>query len=154
MKAIGKSSWQGSWKTGNGTISTDTPAVQGLAYSYETRFVEESGASPEELLAAAHASCFNQALANNFDMVGLQAEDISTSVAVDFGISDAGLPTIYGSHITVEARVPGIDAATFADRAQRAADGCTISRIMNCEITLEAKLLGPADGADAETVSA
>ena len=145
MKAVGESTWQGSWKSGSGTISSATSAVENVAYSFGTRFVDEIGTSPEELLAAAHASCFNQALANNFEMVGFEADDITTVVAIDYGISDAGLPTIYGSHITVEARVPGIDEATFADRAQRAADGCTISRIMNCEITLDAVLRPAAD---------
>ena len=66
MQAKGHSTWSGSWKQGAGTISTATDSVRGQPYSYASRFDGAPGASPEELLAAAHAGCFNQALANNF----------------------------------------------------------------------------------------
>lgn len=141
MDATGKSSWSGSWRKGAGTISTTSPSVQSEAYSFTSRFEEPGGTSPEELLAAAHASCFNQALANNLDMAGYEADDISSVVTVDYGISDAGLPTIYSSRIRTVARVPGMSEPEFLDRAQKAADGCTISRVLSCEISLDATLV-------------
>jgi osmotically inducible protein OsmC len=74
MKATGLSTWQGTCETGFGTISTTSDTFKAKPYSFSSRFNGTSGASPEELLAAAQAGYFNQALANNFGMIGLEAE--------------------------------------------------------------------------------
>jgi osmotically inducible protein OsmC len=141
MKAKGISSWQGSWKEGAGTISTDSGTVEQTVYSFASRFEGAPGASPEELLAAAHAGCFNQALANNFGMNGLTAQSIDTSVTVELGQDELGRPAIMGAHIDVEAEVPGATIEQFDLCAKRASTNCTISKIMRCPITLQARLL-------------
>ncbi len=141
MKAKGFSNWQGSWREGAGTISTASSTVEGVSYNFASRFEGAPGASPEELLAAAHAGCFNQALANNFGMNGLTAESIDTSVIVELGHDEQGRPAIMGAHIEVEAKVPGATTAQFDLCAQRASTNCTISKIMLCPITLQARLL-------------
>lgn len=140
MEATGRSDWTGSWRAGIGTISTASPAMDSVGYTFTTRFVDNAGVAPEELLAAAHASCFNQALANNLDQVSLTADTISTSVTVDYGITAEGLPTVNGSHITVTASVPGADDDAFLACVERAASGCAISRVLSCEITTTAIL--------------
>lgn len=143
MNATGIANWTGSWREGAGTISTASPALLEAPYSYTSRFVEAHGIAPEELLAAAHASCFNQALANNLDQQRLQAESIQTTVDIDYEITDAGQPTIHGSHITVVGRVPGASENSFEAAVAKSARGCAISRILTCEITATATLLLP-----------
>src|SRR5476651_2321262 len=123
MKAIGYATWQGSWKQGDGTVSTASAVLKNQLCSYASRFEGAPGASPEELLAAAHASCFNQALANNFGMIDLEAESISTTVAIKFGIDDEGHPYIRGSHIVVQAKAPGCTEEKFQHCAERARIG-------------------------------
>ena len=141
MKATATSTWKGTWKEGEGTISTQTGIIKDAFYSYSSRFEGTPGGSPEELLGAAHAGCFNQALANNFGMIDLVAESIKTSVTVEFGTGDDGFPAIKSSHITVEAKVPGATEERFQYCAERARTRCTISKIFNIEISMSATLL-------------
>ena len=145
MKATGYSTWNGSWKRGNGTISTQTMTMKDVPYTFSSRFEGAPGASPEELLAAAHAGCFNQALANNFGMISFEAESISTSVSIEFGDSVAGHPAIKSSHITVEASVPNISKEQFDYCVQQARNNCTISRVLKCDITSSATLRATAN---------
>ena len=112
MKAVGRSTWKGSWKQGNGTISTQSDTLRDAPYTFASRFEGAPGASPEELLGAAHAGCFNQALANNFGMIELEAAFIDTSVTIEFGDSIAGHPAINSSHITVKAAVANISKSS------------------------------------------
>ena len=141
MMATGFSRWQGSWKEGQGTISTASDTLSQAVYSYASRFDGAPGASPEELLAAAHAACFNQALANNFGMNGLTAASIDTGVTVELGRDEQDRPAILGVHIMVEASAPGATPEQFALCTQRASTNCTISKIMRAPITLEARML-------------
>jgi osmotically inducible protein OsmC len=142
MNAIGKSTWYGTWKQGHGTISTETDTIPEAKYSYASRFEGAPGASPEELLCAAHAGCFNQALANNFGMIGLEPESIMTFAKIEFGTGQDGHPAIFSIHITVEAKVPGITQERFEYCAERARSNCTISKVLKCDITMTATLLG------------
>ena len=140
MKTHGQATWTGSWREGQGTISTPSSSIAGPAYTYDSRYNAVDQTSPEELLAAAHAACFNQALANNLDQEELTAETIETTVTVDYGFNDEGRPTIFGAHIAVTATVPGATDEIFQQRAAKAAKGCTISRILTFETTFEASL--------------
>lgn len=142
MKAMGYSDWKGTWKEGEGSISTEGESVPKVFYSYASRFEGAPGASPEALLAAAEAGCFNQALANNFGMNQLVAESIATSVEVVMGKDDEGHPAITRIDISVEARVPGATEAIFKHCAERARTRCSIAKIIKCEIGLRATLLG------------
>jgi lipoyl-dependent peroxiredoxin len=141
MKATAFSNWTGSWKEGSGTLSTETSLFKDAPFSYSSRFEGAPGGSPEELLAVAHAGCFNQALANNFGMIDLEAERIETSVVIDFGIGDDGSPAIKSSHIMVRAKAPGATEEQFQHCANRARTNCTISKALKCEITMEARLV-------------
>jgi osmotically inducible protein OsmC len=97
--------------------------------------------SPEELLAAAHASCFSMAVSNQLAKAGFPPEHVAVHVEVNADKRDAGW-TVLGSHITLRARVPGIDDEAFQEAANNAKDGCPISRAIqgNVEITLDAAL--------------
>ena len=140
MNAEAYSSWMGSWKQGSGSISTKTPTVKQQPFSYASRFQGAPGANPEELLAAAHAGCFNQALANNFGMIGLEATSVITRVVIEVLQNEHDRPSIIGSHITVEAKVPGASAEQFADCAERARANCSISQVLKCAITVSATM--------------
>jgi osmotically inducible protein OsmC len=141
MNATGFSTWVGTWKEGAGTISTRTDTLRDAPYSFASRFEGAKGASPEELLAAAHAGCFNQALANNFGMIGLAADSVETSVSVEMGQDEENTPAITKLSIVLRARVPGITAAQFDYCAERARSRCSIAKALKCEIGLSATLV-------------
>lgn len=140
MKATGYSTWSGSWKQGRGTVSTHSDTIKSEPYTFSSRFEGTSGASPEELLATALAGCFNQALANNFGMIGFEAESISTSVVIELGYGANGHPAIKGAFVTTGARVPGITRERFDYCAERARTTCTISLIMKLDLGMSATL--------------
>jgi osmotically inducible protein OsmC len=142
MKATGLSTWQGSWKGGKGTVSTQSDTMKDKPYSFSSRFEGTPGASPEELLATAQAGCFNQALANNFGMIGFEAKSIETSVSIELGYGEDGHPAIKSSFITTEATVPGITQERFDYCAERARKTCTIALILKLDIGLKATLKG------------
>jgi osmotically inducible protein OsmC len=141
MSATGFSTWIGTWKEGAGTISTQTTTLKDAAYSYASRFEGADGASPEELLAAAHAGCFNQALANNFGMISLVATSVETSVSVEMGQDEENTPAITKLFVTVNANVPGITRAQFDYCAERARSRCSIAKALRCEIGMSATLI-------------
>jgi osmotically inducible protein OsmC len=141
MNATGFATWAGTWKEGAGTISTQTDTLKGAPYSFASRFEGAKGASPEELLAAAHAGCFNQALANNFGMLGLVADLVDTAVSVEMGQDEENTPAITRLSVTLEAKVPGITQAQFDHCAERARSRCSIAKALKCEIGLSATLL-------------
>ncbi|MHA6759421.1 OsmC family peroxiredoxin [Streptacidiphilus sp. PAMC 29251] len=139
MHAIGSAVWDGTFHGGTGTISTASATLSEYPYSFASRFEGAEGASPEELLAAGHAGCYNHALANIFHKNGLAVGTIRTSVEVDMG-SDVVSPGIRGIHITVEAQMPGVAEDRFQEFAERAARTCAISRALAVGITLTATL--------------
>lgn len=141
MKAVGVANWTGTWKEGNGTISTATDTIKEKAYTFSSRFEGTPGASPEELLAAAQAGCFNQALANNFGMIDFEAHSIETSVTVELGYGTNGFPAILSVSLITEARVPGISKEQFDYCAERARTNCTIAVLIKLEIQMKATLL-------------
>jgi osmotically inducible protein OsmC len=114
--------------------------LKGAPYSFASRFEGAPGASPEELLAAAHAGCFNQALANNFGMIGFTADSVSTSVTVEMGKDEGGSPAITSLFIVVDAKVPGISKEQFDHCAERARTRCSIAKALRCEIGMSATL--------------
>jgi osmotically inducible protein OsmC len=141
MKAVGLSNWRGTWKEGTGTISTASDTLKDKVYTFSSRFAGTPGASPEELLAAAQAGCFNQALANNLGMIGLAADSIDTRVAVELGDGADGFPAILSVALATRARVPGIAAERFSYCAERARTHCTIAVLLKLEIEMTAVLL-------------
>ena len=141
MKRTATANWSGSLKEGNGTLDSMSGAIAGLPYTHKGRFVDESGQSgtnPEELIAAAHAGCFAMQLSAFLAENGTVAEALKVTAAVEL-IPGTG---ITGSALTVEGRVPGIDAAKFAELAEKAKRECPVSRALGAiAVTLEARLV-------------
>ena len=128
---------------GNGNISTPQSGLFAAQnFSFKTRFGDEKGTNPEELLAAAHAGCFSMALSAVLGKAGFTPDNIQTraTVLMEPG-ADPG-PTVTGVTLVVSAKVPGIDAATFDEIAHQAKAGCVISRALAVPVTLEATLVG------------
>jgi|SRR6218665_628839 len=142
MKAIATSTWEGSWKKGDGTISTNSGILTSVPVSYSSRFEGTPGASPEELLAAAHAACYNQALANIAGKNNFETETIHTTVEVELGFDENnGNPEIKSLHFTVASKIPGATEGQLADFAEKARVGCTISKIIKLETTVSPSLI-------------
>jgi osmotically inducible protein OsmC len=134
--------WTGSLKEGKGTISTATGVLKDANYSFATRFEgADAGTTPEELIAAAHASCFSMALGAQLGAVGLTPEKIETQAAVTLGKIDGGFG-ITRIVLTTSAVVPGATQEVFDTAAANAKSGCPISKLFanNTEIILNAKL--------------
>ena len=141
MKRTGSAVWQGGLKDGRGTVSTESGVLADTQYSFAARFESGAGTNPEELIAAAHAGCFSMALSKQLEDAGLRADSINTTAAVRLEKTDAGF-TITRVHLDVKASVPGADAAAFETAANNAKAGCPVSRVLNAEITMEARLEG------------
>ncbi|HYY69956.1 MAG TPA: OsmC family protein [Terriglobales bacterium] len=131
--------WRGGLKDGKGTLSTDSGALKQTPYSFSTRFENQPGTNPEELIAAAHAGCFSMALSNQLGSAGMTAESIETAATLTLEKTDAGF-TITGIHLDVKARVPNADRAKFEEAATNAKNGCPVSRVLNAKITMSASL--------------
>jgi len=140
IRKKGSAIWQGSLKEGSGTISTETGVMNNQPYGFNTRFEGKKGTNPEELIAAAHASCFSMALSVVLAEHGLTAEEISTTATVSLEKVDGDF-TITRSHLDMTAKIPGADEATFRKAAEAAKANCPVSRLLNAEISLEAKLM-------------
>ena len=139
MLRKGSAVWQGGIRDGRGTVSTESGVLSEAQYSFSTRFEEGAGTNPEELIAAAHAGCFSMALSKQLEDAGMKADEINTTATVRLEKTDAGF-TITKVHLDVTARVPGADAAAFQTAAANAKAGCPVSRLLNAEITMDAKL--------------
>jgi osmotically inducible protein OsmC len=139
MAAKGAAEWQGDLQHGRGTF-TAGDSIEG-EYSYKSRFEDGPGASPEQLIAAAHASCFSMALANILAQAGTPAESVRTEAAVTLRSVEGGFSITKIALVTV-GQVPGIDEGTFREHAEAAKAGCPVSKALAAvpEITLEASL--------------
>ncbi|HZU39918.1 MAG TPA: OsmC family protein [Solirubrobacteraceae bacterium] len=137
----GTAEWRGTIQGGAGTVSVASGLFDGQ-YSFKTRFEEEPGTNPEELIAAAHAACFSMALSAVLGGDGHEPESIRTTAKVHLRNIE-GQPTIPQIELVTEGRVPGIDQQRFVDYAEQAKAGCPVSRALAGvgEITLDAKLL-------------
>jgi len=139
MKRSASAVWQGSLKNGKGTISTESGVLSKTPYSFSTRFEQERGTNPEELIAAAHAGCFSMALSAELGKAGLTPESIQTTANLTMELVEAGW-TVTTIHLDVNVRIPGGDQAKFDAAASAAKAGCPISRLLNAKITMDAKL--------------
>ncbi len=142
LKRIATAHWEGDIQTGKGGMSTPQSGLfADQNYSFKTRFGDEKGTNPEELLAAAHAGCFSMALSLVLGRAGFTPAKIDTraEVSMDPGM-DPG-PTVTGVHLILSASVPGITAEQFTEIANAAKAGCVISRALSVPVTLEATLV-------------
>lgn len=139
MRRKASAVWNGGIKDGKGTISTESGVLSNTQYSFSTRFEDGTGTNPEELIAAAHAGCFSMALSGQLGQVGLTAESIKTTATVRLEKTDNGF-AITSVHLEVTAKIPGADQQAFETAANNAKAGCPVSKVLNAQITMEAKL--------------
>ncbi len=128
--------YEGLGKDGKGHVSTQSTVLDNNPYGFGTRFGDEPGTNPEELIAAAHASCFTMALSFALAGAGFTEGRLDTRAAVQLDKDGDGF-TVTRSDLTLTATVPGIEAAQFEEIAAGAKAGCPISKVLNCEITLQ-----------------
>src|SRR3979411_1989480 len=135
-----KAIWRGTGRNGSGNLSTDSDVLDNTPYSFKTRFENEKGTNPEELIAAAHAGCFTMALAFGLQGAGFTPTELSTEAAVTLEPEGRGF-RISRSALTLRASVPNLDQATFARMAGEAEKNCPVSKVLDAAITLDAKLI-------------
>ncbi|GHE20254.1 OsmC family protein [Halomonas urumqiensis] len=131
--------WQGGLKNGKGTVSSESGVLKDTPYDFRQRFEGEAGTNPEELIGAAHASCFSMALSMILGEADMEAESIDTTATVTLAQDDSGF-SIPAIHLVTRVKMPGADKAAFEECAEKAKAGCPISKLFNAEITLEATL--------------
>ena len=132
--------WKGTGRDGTGDLTTDSQVLSRTPYSFKTRFENEKGTNPEELLAAAHAGCFTMALAFQLQTAGFTPASLETDAAVSLESAAGGGFEIKRSALTLAADVPQIDEATFMKLAKEAELNCPVSKLFKAEITLNATL--------------
>ncbi len=132
MKRSAKAIWNGSIKDGSGSFGTGSGAIQHQAYSFRTRFEDAPGTNPEELIAAAHASCFSMALSAQLGERSIVPQSVETTCAITFENKTLTQSVL---HTTVKAQ--GADRKQIEAAAAAAKAGCPISKVLHLEITLE-----------------
>ena len=140
MQRTASAQWNGGLKDGKGTVSTQSGVLKQQPYSFMTRFENSPGTNPEELIAAAHAGCFSMALSAQLEGAGMKAEQINTEARLTLEKLEAGF-TITAIHLDTKVRVPGADNAKFQEVANKAKEGCPVSRVLNAKITMSASLV-------------
>jgi osmotically inducible protein OsmC len=139
MQRKASAEWKGDLKQGSGTVSSSSGVFSKTPFSFGTRFGEEKGTNPEELIAAAHAGCFSMALSAQLGNAGLTPDSIKTNATLSLEKLDSGW-TITAIHLDVTGKVPKADAAAFQKAADAAKSGCPVSKVLNAKITMSAKL--------------
>lgn len=139
IKKTGSAKWSGNLKTGKGFVSTQTGVLADQPYGFDTRFEDGKGTNPEELIGAAHASCFSVALSMVLEGHDLVADSIETKATVHLEQKDGGfhIPKV---HLEVTATIPNATEDQFAEAAKTAKENCPISKLLTAEITMDARL--------------
>ncbi len=132
----GSATYEGLGKTGKGQVSTQSGALDRQPYGFGTRFEGKPGTNPEELVAAAHASCFTMALAFQLGDAGFSDGTLETAAKVTLEKDGDGF-TVTRSDLTLTGKVPEADQARFEELAQKAKENCPISKLLKAQITLE-----------------
>ena len=140
INRVGSAAWQGGIKDGKGSISTESGALKAYPYGFASRFEGMPGTNPEELIGAAHAGCFTMALSLILGQAKLTAEQMDTSAKVTLEQVEGGY-AISAVHLTLKAKIPGADQATFEKLTSMAKAGCPVSKLLKAEITLDATLV-------------
>lgn len=131
--------WKGGIKDGGGTISTATGVLNEAPYGFKSRFESGKGTNPEELIGAAHAGCFAMAFSLMLGEAGFTPEKIEAHAEVSLDKVGGGFE-ITTSHLTVVAKIPGVDNVRFQEIANKAKAGCPVSKLLEANITMDAKL--------------
>ena len=135
-----KAVWRGSGRAGSGNLSTDSGVLADTPYSFKTRFEDEKGTNPEELIAAAHAGCFARAVAFRLQAAGYTPTELSAEAAVTLEPEGQGF-RITRSALSLRAQVPNLNEASLAEIAEDAEKNCPVSRVLKAEITLDGELV-------------
>jgi lipoyl-dependent peroxiredoxin len=135
-----KAVWHGTGRAGSGHLTSESSVLSETPYSFKTRFENERGTNPEELIAAAHAGCFTMALAFGLQGAGFTPTELATEAAVTLEQEGQGF-RISRSALTLRAKVPNLDEAGFARLAGEAEKNCPVSKVLNATTTLDAKLI-------------
>ena len=141
MKKTASAIWQGGLKDGTGLLSTESGALKHNPYGFNTRFEGSPGTNPEELIGAAHAGCFSMALSMMLGEAGLTADRIDTAAEVTLDKLPDGF-AITAVHLVLRGKVPGASEAQFLEIANKAKEGCPVSKVLNAKISLDAALVG------------
>ncbi|MDJ1655141.1 OsmC family protein [Raoultella sp. Ech2A] len=135
----GQAHWEGDLKSGKGTVSTESGALNQQPYGFNTRFEGVKGTNPEELIGAAHAACFSMALSLMLGEEGYTPTSIDTVAVVTLDKSASGF-AITKVALQSEIVLPGIADAAFESIIHKAKAGCPVSQVLNAEVSLEYKL--------------
>ena len=139
MQRKASAQWSGGLKDGKGTVSAASGVLAGVPYSFSRRFENEPGTNPEELIAAAHASCFAMATSGQLGNAGITAQSIAATATVALEKVGDGF-SVTTSHLDVTIKAPGADRAKVQQAAENAKGGCPISKLLNAKITMEVKI--------------
>ncbi len=137
MKRKATAVWTGTIKEGKGHLSTQSQVLQKNPYSFHTRFENEKGTNPEELIGAAHAGCFTMQLSANLSKEGFSPVTLETEATVT--LEDG---SITKSHLVLNAKVPGVSQEKFEELVKHAKENCPVSKLLNTEISVESTLNG------------
>ena len=134
--------WEGDLKTGKGQLSTpQSGLMENTRYAFNSRFGDEKGTNPEELIAAAHAGCFTMALSAKLTEAGFPPTSLDTRAEVDLSMENG--PAFSQIRLKLKGVVPGIDDAKFQELAKDAEKNCPVSKALSAvPISLEAELTG------------
>lgn len=139
MKRTASAHWSGTLKEGKGTLSTGSGVLKDSPYGFSTRFEDEPGTNPEELVGAAHAGCFSMAFSMLLGEEGFTADSIDTKATVTLDKQDGGF-AVTAVYLEMRATIPGIKEDQFRNIADKAKGGCPISKLLKADISLDAHL--------------
>ncbi len=140
MKRTASAHWEGTGRDGHGSLSSASEILNKTPYSFATRFGDQVGTNPEELIAAAHAGCFTMALSFALQGAGYNPTSLDTQAVITMEKDDSGF-TIKSSELELAASVPGLDIEEFQSLAKGAKENCPVSRVLNADISLSANLV-------------
>ena len=140
IKRKGSAAWKGGLKDGRGSISTESGALSAYPYGFASRFEGQKGSNPEELIGAAHASCFTMALSLILGEAKLTAEQMDTTADVIMEKNDSGFE-ITEINLTLKAKIPGANDAMLKELANKAKANCPVSKLFKAKINLDASLV-------------
>jgi osmotically inducible protein OsmC len=139
IRRTATAAWQGTGKEGTGQLTTQSGVLKESRYGFQTRFADGPGTNPEELIAAAHAGCFTMALAFQLTGAGHTPESLNTEARLTMEQEGSGF-AIKTIALSLQAKVPGCGPEEFQKLAAEAKANCPVSKVLNAEITLDAKL--------------
>lgn len=137
MNRTASAQWNGTLKSGSGTLTTESNVLKETPYSFRSRFEDGKETNPEELIAVAHAGCFSMALSLFLEQAGFPPESISTEAVLTLDTSALEISKV---HLTLKAKVPNITPDEFLEIAAKAKAGCPVSKVLRAEISLDATL--------------